>query len=69
MFRILDKEKRGEVNTDELRSSLLFDAFLSYFLVSLRFFIICPIAVAYSMGQIIKSVCLKCTRIAQIYAN
>lgn len=39
MFRILDKEKRGEVNTDELRSSLLFDAFLSYFLVSLRFFI------------------------------
>jgi len=30
MFRILDKEKRGEVNTDELRSA---SSTLTYFLV------------------------------------
>ena len=39
MFRILDKEKRGEVNTDELRSAMSLYAFLSYFLVSLHFFL------------------------------
>ena len=44
--------------TVHLQICLVSDGLVKHLVLLLMFFVICPIAIAYSIGQIIKSVCV-----------